>query len=224
VRRAPRFLETALTGLPRDRVRFVSHRTAHAASAFAMAPWATSAVIVLDGRGERSSYLAGHHVDGTFREVVRVDLPHSLGLRYEELTEHLGFRRSSDESKVMALAAYGESDHLDTFHQLIRTDGRGRFVTEPVDWCRLAPPRRRGARPLRRAGRPGLVGADPAGGGAAGAGHLAARPYRGGGADHGRRRRPQLRGQLGALPFGKAAVSCGREELGHRMQGPRRGG
>lgn len=28
-------------------------------------------------------------------------LPHSLGLLYEELTAHLDFRRSSDEYKVM---------------------------------------------------------------------------------------------------------------------------
>ena len=34
-------------------------------------------------------------------------LPHSLGLMYEEVTEHLGFMRSSDEYKVMALASYG---------------------------------------------------------------------------------------------------------------------
>ena len=103
-------------------------------------PGATSAVMVLDGRGERSSYLAGHFREGRLRELARVDLPHSLGLRYEELTAHLGFRRSSDEYKVMALAAYGQPDHLDIFRRLIRTDGCGRFVTEPVDWCRLAPP------------------------------------------------------------------------------------
>src|SRR5690606_19840743 len=67
-------------------------------------------------------------------------LPHSLGLRYEELTEHLGFRRSSDEYKVMALAAYGQPAHLADFRRLIRCDGQGGFVTSPVDWRSFAPP------------------------------------------------------------------------------------
>ena len=35
------------------------------------------------------------------------------GLLYESLTEHLGFLRSSDEFKVMALASYGTPRHLD---------------------------------------------------------------------------------------------------------------
>src|SRR5690606_41447941 len=39
-------------------------------------------------------------------------LPHSLGLFYEDLTAHLGFQRSSDEYKVMALASYGRPRFL----------------------------------------------------------------------------------------------------------------
>src|SRR4051794_4017357 len=60
VRRAPRFLETMLPGLPSDRVSFVSHHVAHAASAYLFAPFDESAVMVVDGRGERGSFLAGH--------------------------------------------------------------------------------------------------------------------------------------------------------------------
>src|SRR3982751_1571359 len=59
-RRAPMFLAAALPGLDPGVVRFVPHHVAHAASAYLAAPFADSAVMVLDGRGEQSSYLAGH--------------------------------------------------------------------------------------------------------------------------------------------------------------------
>src|SRR5215203_6094327 len=57
VRRAPRFLATALPGLRADCVQFVPHHVSHAASAYHASPFADCAVMVLDGRGERGSYL-----------------------------------------------------------------------------------------------------------------------------------------------------------------------
>ncbi|MEA2178993.1 MAG: carbamoyltransferase, partial [Solirubrobacteraceae bacterium] len=92
--RAPRFLATALPGLDPERVRFVPHHVAHAASCGPASPHTSCAVLVLDGRGERASHLAGRYrVDGSLEVLARQELPHSLGLLYEELTEHLGFRR-----------------------------------------------------------------------------------------------------------------------------------
>jgi carbamoyltransferase len=141
-RRAPLFLRTALPGLDPDRFHHVAHHVAHAASAHLAAPFPSSAVMVLDGRGERGSYLAGRAVDGNLETLALCDLPHSLGLLYEELTAHLGYRRSSDEYKVMALASYGRPRHLEAFRQLMTTTGDGRFRTEPVDWAAFAPPGR----------------------------------------------------------------------------------
>jgi carbamoyltransferase len=137
--RAPLFLRTALPGLDPARVRFVPHHVAHAASAYLAAPSRSSAVLVLDGRGESASHLAGHARDGIFTPLAGQRLPHSLGLVYEELTGHLGFRRSSDEYKVMAMASYGKPSYLDEFRELMRTTGDGGFVTEKVDWERFAP-------------------------------------------------------------------------------------
>jgi carbamoyltransferase len=136
--RADRFAESVLPGFAGE-FHHVSHHLAHAISAAAAAPFDRCAVMVLDGRGERGSYLAGVHRDGVFEAVAEQRLPHSLGLRYEELTEHLGFRRSSDEYKVMALASYGEPAHLAEFRHLFRVDDHGGFVTEPVEWDRFAP-------------------------------------------------------------------------------------
>ncbi|MFI6043851.1 carbamoyltransferase [Nocardia sp. NPDC051321] len=138
-RRAPGFLQAALPGLDPGIVRFVRHHLAHAASAALAAPLGDSAVLVADGRGESQSYLAGEYRDGKFVELAAQQLPHSLGLMYEDLTEHLGFARSSDEYKVMALASYGTPRFLDQFRELIYTTGDGGFRTEPVDWAAFAP-------------------------------------------------------------------------------------
>ena len=102
-RRAPNFLATALPGLDPAIVRFVPHHLAHAASAGLAAPFRDSAVLVADGRGEATSYLAGVYHGGELEVLATQSLPHSLGLLYEEVTDYLGFLRSSDEYKVMAL-------------------------------------------------------------------------------------------------------------------------
>ncbi|MEA2400635.1 MAG: carbamoyltransferase [Thermoleophilaceae bacterium] len=137
--RAPLFLKTALPGLDPSRVRFVAHHVAHAASAFLAAPFDSCAVLTLDGRGESTSQLAGHARDGQLEVLYEQRLPHSLGLVYEDLTEHLGFRRASDEYKVMALASYGEPRWLGELREALRVTPDGGFVAEPLDWDRFAP-------------------------------------------------------------------------------------
>jgi carbamoyltransferase len=137
--RAQRFLLAVMPALGAARFRHVAHHVAHAASAWGGAPFDSCAVMVVDGRGESTSYLAGVRDADGFHPLAHQGLPHSLGLRYEELTAHLGFRRSSDEYKVMALAAYGEPVHLDEFRSLIHADGNGGFRTCPIDWGRFAP-------------------------------------------------------------------------------------
>ncbi|GAB7046897.1 carbamoyltransferase family protein [Catenuloplanes indicus] len=136
-RRAPQFLAAALPGLDPDRVRFVPHHVAHAASAGLSVP-EDSAVLVLDGRGESASHLAGVYRDGELTTLAAQRLPHSLGLLYEDLTRHLGFLHSSDEYKVMALASYGTPRHLGLFRELVHADGEGGFRVERIDWNALA--------------------------------------------------------------------------------------
>ncbi|MEU1846841.1 carbamoyltransferase family protein [Micromonospora sediminicola] len=148
-RRAPQFLAAALPGLDPDKVRFVPHHVAHAASAGLAAPPAgdDTAVLVLDGRGEVASHLAGVYRDGRLTPLRSQQLPHSLGLLYEDLTRHLGFLHSSDEYKVMALASYGTPKHLDALRELVRATDDGGFRVEPVDWASLAKAVAPGAEP-----------------------------------------------------------------------------
>jgi len=142
-RRAPHFLADALPGLDPALVRFVPHHVAHAASAGLAAPSATSACLVLDGRGEQASHLGGWYRDGRLEVLAAQALPHSLGLLYEDLTAHLGFLRSSDEYKVMALASYGRPTALDDFRDLVRTTADGGFLVDKIDWEAYAPARAR---------------------------------------------------------------------------------
>src|SRR3954462_10507104 len=123
-RRAPQFLASALPGLDPDRVRFVPHHVAHAASD-GLSVAEDNAVLVLDGRGEVASHLAGVYRGGELTPLASQELPHSLGLLYEDLTRHLGFMHSSDEYKVMALASYGRPKFLGMFRDLVRGSGDG---------------------------------------------------------------------------------------------------
>ncbi|WP_251152854.1 carbamoyltransferase C-terminal domain-containing protein [Cellulosimicrobium sp. Marseille-Q4280] len=139
--RAPQFIATALPGLSPAAVRFVPHEVAHAASAALASPFPVASVLSLDGRGERSSHLAGRYDHGRLEVLASQELPHSLGLVYESLTEHLGFLRSSDEYKVMALASYGEPRFLDDLREILHATDDGGFVAEAPDWTRWAPRR-----------------------------------------------------------------------------------
>jgi carbamoyltransferase len=143
-RRAPQFLAAALPGLDPANVTFVAHHVAHAASAYLAAGWEDCAVLVCDGRGETASMLAGHVRDGELRTLATQPLPHSLGLLYSALTEHLGFHRDSEEYKVMAMASYGRPAFVGELRELIAADGRGGFRCPPIDLARWAPRLARG--------------------------------------------------------------------------------
>ncbi|MFI2611062.1 carbamoyltransferase [Kitasatospora sp. NPDC018619] len=138
---APAFLAEALPGLDPAKVRFVPHHLAHAASAaFAADEDADpSAVLVLDGRGEAASHLAARRVGGRLEPLAAQRLPHSLGLVYEELTQHLGFLRSSDEYKVMAMASYGAPTRLTELRRYVHPTGDGGFRATGIPWSELAP-------------------------------------------------------------------------------------
>ena len=96
-------------------------------------------MLVLDGRGEAHSHLAGRYVDGELEILAGQALPHSLGLLYEDLTDHLGFLRSSDEFKVMAMASYGKPRFLGELSELIRGHRGRRLPHAKIDFSEFAP-------------------------------------------------------------------------------------
>ncbi|MEH3156970.1 MAG: carbamoyltransferase [Gordonia paraffinivorans] len=145
VRHAPGFLSTALPDWPAEPsgFRYVRHHVAHAASSGLLHPAGDCAVLVADGRGEATSMLAGHYSDSRLKILADQPLPHSLGLLYEDLTEHVGFARSSDEYKVMALASYGTPRFADAVRDHVHATGDGHFRTAGLRLGDLAPRRTR---------------------------------------------------------------------------------
>src|SRR5690606_12890005 len=112
---APHHLKARFADVRPDgpyRFHFVDHHLSHQASAFLASPFDECAVMTLDGRGEETSTSYGVYAGGRYESLGEVRVPHSLGMLYERITTHLGFLHSSDEYKVMALAAMGRPSLL----------------------------------------------------------------------------------------------------------------
>lgn len=113
------------------RWHWVPHHLSHAASAFHCSPFTKAAVLTLDGRGEQATtgYAVG---DGNQLEwFSQVHMPHSLGILYEQVTEHLGFLHSWDEYKVMALASFGKPRYVNECRSMIHIGDKGTYTIDP---------------------------------------------------------------------------------------------
>ena len=98
--------------------------------------------MTLDDRGEHGSTTYGRYRDNRYEALGEVRVPNSLGLLYEQVTSYLGFLHSSDEYKVMALAALGAPRHVDRLreHLVIGSDGQYRW--QPLDFVQAFGPAR----------------------------------------------------------------------------------
>ncbi len=124
---------------------FVEHHVAHAASAFLPSPFQEAALLTLDGRGERATTTYGIGQQNSMHRLGQVDMPHSLGILYEQVTAYLGFLHSSDEYKVMALASYGKPAYISAFRDIVRLRAEGQYTIEPPRLVeRFGPARRKG--------------------------------------------------------------------------------
>lgn len=147
---APHHLKKRLAGVKASaapyRWHFLPHHFCHQASAFLAAPFDRCAVMTLDGRGEHATTTYGAWRGDRYQPFGEVRMPHSLGMLYERATQHLGFLHSSDEYKVMALAALGTPRYRDVLRRHVRVHDGGRFEIAPMDWAALfGPPRVPGA-------------------------------------------------------------------------------
>jgi len=143
----PHHLQQRFKGakLSKEQWHFVEHHTCHAASAFLPSPYEDAAVMTIDGRGETATttFSIGH--GNKMERLSQVDMPHSLGLLYEQVTSYLGFLHSSDEYRVMALASYGEPVFAETFREMIHLLDNGRYSIEEERFSeKFGPPRKKG--------------------------------------------------------------------------------
>ena len=152
---APHHLQKRLTVAERDRPpfrwHFVNHHLCHQASAFLAAPFARCAVMTLDGRGEHATTTYGAwSPEQGYRALGAVTMPHSLGMLYEQVTSHLGFLHSSDEYKVMALAALGRPAYRAVLRDHVQVGPDGRYQIAPMDLSALFGPRRARGAPMEQ--------------------------------------------------------------------------
>jgi carbamoyltransferase len=128
----PHHLKARFRGERSYQWHFVEHHLSHAASAFLVSPFQQAAIMTLDGRGEKATttYSIGEGL--SIQRLRQVDMPHSLGLLYERVTEYLGFLHSSDEYKVMALASFGKPTYLNEFRSLIHLGSDGSYTIDPL--------------------------------------------------------------------------------------------
>lgn len=114
IRRIPcQFAERSGQPALAERVRFIPHHLAHAGSVFCTSPFRTSAVLIVDGIGERSTAWLGKGTAAGLEQVDEIPYPHSIGLLWERIAVYLGFTEY-DACKVMGLVAYGDPEQFAT--------------------------------------------------------------------------------------------------------------
>ena len=111
-------------------VHFVEHHLAHLASAFCVGPFAEATVVSVDGFGDFASAAWGVGRGAGIEVEEKIYYPHSLGIFYQALTQHLGFPHYGDEYKVMGLAPHGEPRHLDAMRKIVRPAADGGFALD----------------------------------------------------------------------------------------------
>jgi len=109
------------------RIRHVEHHRAHLASSFFVSPFEEAVVVSVDGSGDFASAAWGVGRGGRIEIDGRVPFPHSLGIFYEAMTQHLGFPHYGDEYKVMGLAPYGEPGYVEKLRDVVRLRPDGSF-------------------------------------------------------------------------------------------------
>ena len=107
---------------------FSEHHLSHAAAAFFPSPFASSAVLCMDGVGEWATTSAWMGTGNEIKPIWELSFPHSLGLLYSAFTFYCGFKVNSGEYKLMGLAPYGKPKYVETIkNNLIDIKNDGTF-------------------------------------------------------------------------------------------------
>jgi carbamoyltransferase len=108
-------------------LHFIEHHPSHLASAFFVSPFEDAAVCAIDGFGDFVSTSLAVGEGNKLDVLAKVYFPHSLGMLYSAVTQHLGFLGFGDEFKVMGLAPYGELEFVDEIRKMVRLLPGGLF-------------------------------------------------------------------------------------------------
>ncbi len=96
--------------IPTERIFLVDHHLCHAASAYRTSGFKDALVFAIDGSGDGYSTTVFEARNGDLQFLAGASERASLGKLYSNVTLGLGFKKISDEGKVMGLAAHGDPD------------------------------------------------------------------------------------------------------------------
>ncbi|MBU1105453.1 MAG: carbamoyl transferase [Candidatus Riflebacteria bacterium] len=130
LQRVPDELAKIIGSYRHDRLVWVDHHLAHAASAFYCSPFANALVMVVDGIGEFDSLSVYRGNENRLEKLFSVPYPHSLGFLWEKFCTYLGFSEY-DACKLMGLSSYGNPDvFADKFKQIAWLDSENLFKVD----------------------------------------------------------------------------------------------
>jgi carbamoyltransferase len=113
-----------------QRLHFVPHHLAHAASVFFPSGFDRAAIISIDGIGESAGSLLAKGIGTRIQPIEAFEYPHSIGFVWEVFSEYLGFSHY-DASKAMGLAAYGNPEvYRQQFKSILRTEGENYGIAQ----------------------------------------------------------------------------------------------
>jgi carbamoyltransferase len=115
----------------RFRSRFVEHHVAHAASSYHLSNFDDAAIMSIDGAGEDITTWFGRGQGNRIDRRHAIRLPHSIGLFYSAVTDHLGFKPFGGEGKVMGLAPYGDPErYIRQMREVLRWTDDGKLSVD----------------------------------------------------------------------------------------------
>jgi carbamoyltransferase len=108
------------------KLSFWHHHMAHAAGSFFSSGFDHSMILTIDNSGDGVSTQLAVGKSQSIEVIEQYKRPQSLGIFYSALTQFCGFKKESDEYKLMGLAAYAKKDayHLGDF---LSIDKNGRY-------------------------------------------------------------------------------------------------
>tara|TARA_Y100000590_G_C15748081_1_gene1023044 strand:+ start:9873 stop:11684 length:1812 start_codon:yes stop_codon:yes gene_type:complete len=105
----------------KNKIYFFNHHISHAASAFYPSNFNNSAILTIDGVGEKQCTTIGVGNENKIRILKSQEYPHSIGLLYSTFTNFLGFKVLSGEYKMMGLAPYGDPKYYNLIRDNLAT-------------------------------------------------------------------------------------------------------
>ena len=119
-----KLLGSTYNQMGKPKIHTHSHHLSHAASGFQTSPYDDATLVVIDAIGEFdtiSIWNAWYDKNGIakYKKLWGQKYPHSIGLFYSAMTQHVGLRPLDEEYILMGMAAYGNPKHTDIMSGLI---------------------------------------------------------------------------------------------------------